>query len=176
VLLEVIGAAEASLTLVSFAAYKVPVVVERLRKAATGGVIVDLILETEDDSRGALSVDAAAAFGSLHDCVNFWVWPADKRPDAVNGKASLHAKAALADGRVAFVTSANLTGAAQTNNMELGVVVTGGPIPERLDRPLSHPDVGRDAETRHTSLTPRPPDASPTRLAACPAPTRRTDR
>ena len=44
----------------------------------------------------------------------------------------MHAKAAFADDKIAFVTSANLTGAAQADNIELGVVIRGGPVPQRL--------------------------------------------
>jgi phosphatidylserine/phosphatidylglycerophosphate/cardiolipin synthase-like enzyme len=44
----------------------------------------------------------------------------------------MHVKAAIADGHVALVTSANLTGAALEHNMELGLVVTGGSVPRRL--------------------------------------------
>jgi phosphatidylserine/phosphatidylglycerophosphate/cardiolipin synthase-like enzyme len=44
----------------------------------------------------------------------------------------MHAKCAVADRRLAFVTSANLTGAAMTDNMELGLVVRGGDVPKRI--------------------------------------------
>ncbi len=44
----------------------------------------------------------------------------------------MHAKCAVADRCVAFVTSANLTGAAMTANMELGLVVRGGDVPKRI--------------------------------------------
>jgi putative cardiolipin synthase len=132
VLFELIDAARTSLILVSFAAYKVPTVVDRLQQAAARGVDIRLVLETKEDSHGALSVDAAASFKALTGLVTFYVWPAELRPDTPSGKAALHAKAALADDRIAFVTSANLTGAAQADNIELGIVVSGGPVPERL--------------------------------------------
>ena len=48
------------------------------------------------------------------------------------GQRGTHAKVAVADGRMCFVTSANLTGYAMEKNMEAGVLVTGGGIPERL--------------------------------------------
>jgi phosphatidylserine/phosphatidylglycerophosphate/cardiolipin synthase-like enzyme len=132
VLFEVIDAARATLILVSFAAYNVPDVNDRLRAAADRGVDIRLVLETKEDSQGALSVDAALAFGALQGAAAFYVWPAEERPDVAGGKASMHAKAALADDEIAFVTSANLTGRAQTDNIELGVVVRGGPVPQRL--------------------------------------------
>jgi phosphatidylserine/phosphatidylglycerophosphate/cardiolipin synthase-like enzyme len=44
------------------------------------------------------------------------------------------AKAAVADSRVAFLTSANLTEAALERNMELGVLIRGGTLPASIDR------------------------------------------
>lgn len=44
----------------------------------------------------------------------------------------LHAKCALADRRLLFLSSANLTGAAMTLNMELGVLIEGGALPRQL--------------------------------------------
>jgi phosphatidylserine/phosphatidylglycerophosphate/cardiolipin synthase-like enzyme len=48
------------------------------------------------------------------------------------GTAALHAKAAIADDHTALVTSANLTGHGMNENMELGLLVRGGPVPRRL--------------------------------------------
>jgi cardiolipin synthase A/B len=71
----------------------------------------------------------------MHHLVFVW------KPDA--GKAgsgwpsrSVHAKCAVADGAVAFITSANLSTAAMERNMELGVLIRGGTIPDNLDRHL----------------------------------------
>jgi cardiolipin synthase len=129
VLLDLIGEARSQLIVVSFAAYKVAAVTNALRAAATRGVDVRLILETAEDSDGHLFKDAADAFKDLHDLVSFWVWPRDRRPE---GGASMHVKAVVVDGRVALVTSANLTGHALERNMELGLVVRGGAAPKRL--------------------------------------------
>jgi cardiolipin synthase A/B len=46
----------------------------------------------------------------------------------------MHAKAAVADSRVAFLTSANLTEAALERNMEFGVLIRGGVLPASIDR------------------------------------------
>jgi phosphatidylserine/phosphatidylglycerophosphate/cardiolipin synthase-like enzyme len=46
----------------------------------------------------------------------------------------MHAKAAVADSRIAFLTSANLTEAALERNMELGVLIRGGTLPGLIDR------------------------------------------
>ncbi len=45
----------------------------------------------------------------------------------------VHAKVAVADGRMCFITSANLTGHAMEKNMEAGVLISGGQIPRLLD-------------------------------------------
>ena len=44
----------------------------------------------------------------------------------------MHAKGVVVDESAAFVTSANLTGHALDENMELGVLVRGGAVPRRL--------------------------------------------
>jgi phosphatidylserine/phosphatidylglycerophosphate/cardiolipin synthase-like enzyme len=48
----------------------------------------------------------------------------------------MHVKCAVADGRWLFLSSANLTGYAFTLNMELGVLVTGGPLPGQVETHL----------------------------------------
>ncbi len=132
VLIDVIRDSRESLFVVSFAAYKVDVVLTELATAADRGVIIRLILESGEAGGGTLTFDAAKAFDALGDGVKFYVWPTEKRPVLERGRASLHAKAAVADTRTAFVTSANLTGHGITENMELGLLVRGGPIPRRL--------------------------------------------
>jgi phosphatidylserine/phosphatidylglycerophosphate/cardiolipin synthase-like enzyme len=132
VLLEVIAAARAQLLLVSYAAFRVPEVLDALAVAAGRGVRIALVLETAEDSGGTLTVDGARAFSSVREHVAFYVWPAEQRPLLSGGPARLHAKAAVADDAMALVTSANLTGHAISANMELGLLVQGGPIPRRL--------------------------------------------
>jgi cardiolipin synthase A/B len=129
---DVIRSAAERLVIVSFAAYKVALVVNELAAAADRGVDVRLILETSEASGGRLEVDAANAFTSLGAAVSFWVWPTDQRPVLPAGTAALHAKAAIADSHTALVTSANLTGHGMNENMELGLIVRGGSVPRRL--------------------------------------------
>ena len=45
----------------------------------------------------------------------------------------VHAKVAVSDGKMCFITSANLTGYAMDRNMEAGVLIAGGHIPTLLD-------------------------------------------
>lgn len=96
------------------------------------GVRVRLVLESAAASRGRLDDDAARAFASLGGRVDALEWPAELRGE---GRATgvLHAKAVVADSRSALVSSANLTAAALDRNIELGLLVTGGAIPRRLE-------------------------------------------
>jgi len=68
-----------------------------------------------------------------------WPWPElpklyyDPRSLFLNDqKASLHAKCVVIDRRIALITSANFTEAAQKRNVELGVLVRYPPIAERI--------------------------------------------
>jgi phosphatidylserine/phosphatidylglycerophosphate/cardiolipin synthase-like enzyme len=132
VLIDVIRGSRESLFVVSFAAYRVDVVLTELAAAADRGVVIRLVLESGEAGGGTLTFDAAKAFDALGDAVAFYVWPTEKRPVLERGRASLHAKAAIADDHTALVTSANLTGHGMSENMELGLLVRGGPIPRRL--------------------------------------------
>lgn len=134
VLAEVIEGATKTLVVVSFAAYKVAAIVEALRAAANRGVDVRLVLESVVESKGKLSHDARQAFHTLGDAVAFYVWPSEMRKVEAGAHGAMHVKCAVADYHTAFVTSANLTGSAMTDNMELGLVVRGGDVPRRIAR------------------------------------------
>ena len=61
-------------------------------------------------------------------------WPETPRPaDTRGGSGAFHAKFALADDRVLFMTSANLTEYAMTLNMEMGVLIRGGELPAKVE-------------------------------------------
>ncbi len=132
VLLDVINAARRRLTILSFAAYRVDSVLSALQAAAERNVDVRLVLETEADSAGALTVDARHAFSALGDKVQFWVWPGESRAASGGGHAVLHAKAAVADEDLALVSSANLTGRGLDGKVELGLLVRGGAVETQL--------------------------------------------
>lgn len=128
VLLDLISRARRELIVVSYAAYRVDDIAAVLARASGRGVAVRLILETAADSSGALTHDGAAALEAWHAAVQMYVWPAEKRP----GGGRLHAKVVLADAEWAFITSANLTGHALDQNLEVGALVHGGEVPRRL--------------------------------------------
>ena len=130
VILEMIAQARRELLFVSFAAYKVADLAVALQDAALRGVTITMVLESAEASAGALRFDAAKAFDAVRSAVNFYVWPADRRPPGVG--AALHAKAVVADESVAFISSANLTETALDHNLEMGLLVRGGPVPARI--------------------------------------------
>ena len=125
VLLEMIGAAQASIWLVAFAAYKVPLVSSALQAAMARGVRLHLVLEDREVSDGKVTFDpltalAAAGLGRAE----VFVWPVDQRPRDDRGRhGTLHAKGLVVDDRMAFITSANMTEDALNINMELGVAL-----------------------------------------------------
>ena len=90
-----------------------------------------------------------------------YVWPQEMRPtDEAGHHGSLHAKCAVADDEYLFVSSANLTGYALTLNMELGLLVRGGPAPRTITahfaRLIGHgvlqPVAGPQRAQQHCSL------------------------
>jgi phosphatidylserine/phosphatidylglycerophosphate/cardiolipin synthase-like enzyme len=136
VLLEVIGSASKSLLMVSFAAYHVPAVSDAVAASARRGVDVRFVLETGEDAGGTLKGGgAASAFRDLAGLATFYEWPADQRKALAAGRrAAMHVKTSIADEHTALITSANFTGSAIDTNMELGVLLRGGPVPRRLAR------------------------------------------
>ncbi|RME01411.1 MAG: hypothetical protein D6816_12330 [Bacteroidetes bacterium] len=137
-LLQLIQDATSSLHIVSFAVYKVEKIAQAIVDAIERGVSVSIYLETPDASGGKMSLDTVQALGeAVASQARLYVWPKEKRPLTEAGKyGSLHAKIALADGRVLLVSSANLTGYAMTLNMEMGVLVRGGKQPRQVEHHL----------------------------------------
>lgn len=120
VLLDIIQGATKNIVLVSFAAYKVPSLAQALHDAIERGVCTRFILETVEDSAGQLTYNAKSAFNSLSGA-KFYHWPIEKRQTNTSGSpGKMHAKCALNDDSF-FITSANLTNDAITNNIELGI-------------------------------------------------------
>jgi len=122
---EVIGRSQASLWIVSFAAYKMKTVLDAINDASARNVDVSLLLESSEESDGKLSADQIAEIRyELSGACKFYIWPMDKRdPNKAGHRGLLHAKCAIADGKYLFVSSANLTEAALRRNIELGVLL-----------------------------------------------------
>jgi phosphatidylserine/phosphatidylglycerophosphate/cardiolipin synthase-like enzyme len=130
-LLQVINAAQQSLLIVSFAVYKIPAIAGAIVRAAERGVTIRICVEAPEPSGQKMAHDTVKALGPLvAQRAAIYVWPNDKRVHDASGKVGvLHAKCAVADSRLLFISSANLTDNAMTINMELGVLVDGGSTP-----------------------------------------------
>jgi phosphatidylserine/phosphatidylglycerophosphate/cardiolipin synthase-like enzyme len=132
-LYELIETAEREILIVSFAAYKVPRVIDALARALSRNVEIRFILESEGASGGRVSFDPSGALGELAERVQLYCWPAEKRAKDSKGRyGSLHAKCAVADRDLALFSSANLTEYALELNMECGLLVRGGAVPGRI--------------------------------------------
>jgi cardiolipin synthase len=140
VLLDVILQARRQLDLVSFVAYEVPSVTAALSQACSRGVQVRILLEAAREHGGTLEEDLLQSVRSGVPGAHFLTWK-DRSGSFTDGK--VHAKLAVADSAIAFVTSANLTGHAIEKNIEAGVLIRGGSVPRLLREHLdSLIDVG----------------------------------
>ncbi|BAL13474.1 MULTISPECIES: DISARM system phospholipase D-like protein DrmC [Bradyrhizobium] len=132
-LLEVIDAAANRLFVTSFVAYSVPSVMKAFERAIARGVRLSMLLELSEQDGGGITFDVIgkmkAALPTAHICS--WTNQGEK---FAGGK--VHAKIAVADETVCFVSSANLTGHAMERNMEAGVLIRGGSVPRDLHRHL----------------------------------------
>ena len=120
---ELVDTARERLFVVSYVAYKTGLVFDALKAAAGRGVSISFLLEREQSQGGSITIDSIDQFRPHFPDAAFYVW---------DGDGAVHAKCAVADASVALVTSANLTGKAMNDNMELGLLVRGGPLPRKL--------------------------------------------
>jgi phosphatidylserine/phosphatidylglycerophosphate/cardiolipin synthase-like enzyme len=139
-LLQVINAAQQSLLIVSFAVYKIAAIATAIVRAAERGVTIRICVEAPEPSGQKMAHDTIRALGpEVAQRAAIYVWPSDKRPTDESGKAGvLHAKCAVADSRLLFVSSANLTDNAMTLNMELGVLVQSTTHATRVEAQFEH--------------------------------------
>ncbi|SBP89280.1 Phospholipase D/Transphosphatidylase [Thiomonas delicata] len=128
-LLQVINAAKQTLFITSFVAYDVSTIVKALNAASERGVVISMLLELSQDHGGSISFDAIGKMTALVPAARLYAWR--EKADPFSG-GRVHAKVAAADGRVCFITSANLTGHAMEKNMEAGVLISGGSIPQLM--------------------------------------------
>lgn len=135
-ILEVVNSATRRLTVVSYAVYRIPRIREALVAAASRGVGIRLVVETPNRIEGQGEYDCLLALGeSVASACSVYFWPQESRARDDNGKVGiLHVKCAVADAHRLFLSSANLTEYAFTINMELGLLVTGGKLPGRVEQ------------------------------------------
>lgn len=128
-LLQVIGGVKQALFITSFVAYDVSTIVKALNDASARGVSISMLLESSQDHGGSMSFDVIGKIRTLVPNAKLYAWR-ERAAQFADGR--VHAKVAVADGDVCFITSANLTGHAMEQNMEAGVLLTGGQIPRLL--------------------------------------------
>jgi phosphatidylserine/phosphatidylglycerophosphate/cardiolipin synthase-like enzyme len=128
---ELLTSAQRSIWVSTFAYYDGPRAFRTLadRMDALPGLRVTILLNIQRGPRDTTASDALV----LRFAERFWGsdWPGGRRPGVFYDPRSLepdapggvlHAKAVVADGEVALVTSANLTEAAFERNIEVGVL------------------------------------------------------
>ncbi len=117
VLLEVISSARFQIFLVSYVVYNINSVIKALKKAIERGVDVDILLESSVDHGGKVSINSIQTIRESIPEAHIYAWESDLKHEGLTG--SVHAKCAVSDGKLAFITSANFTSAAMERNMEL---------------------------------------------------------
>ena len=132
-LLQVIQAARSKLFLTSFVAYEVASIINNLTNSMDRGVSLSMLLESDEGHGGGISFDVIGKMTKLLPAAKIYFW--SDKPDAFAG-GKVHAKVAVADERICFISSANLTGHAMEKNIEAGVLVDGGALPAKLHRHL----------------------------------------
>lgn len=133
-LLETINAAQTSLLIVSFAVYLLASIADAVLTAGRRGVAIDICVESATREGGANRFDPIRALGpQICSVASIYEWPLEKRSSAEsNNRGVLHAKCAVADRSLLFISSANLTEYAMGSNMELGVLIRGGRQPGQV--------------------------------------------
>lgn len=138
VLFELIQGAQQKLTVMSFGVFQVSRLVQALEEALARSIALRVVLgDREAQSDWAIEQQRQQLGEVINERASLYWWPHDRRlRDATGCSGLMHAKAAVADSRVAFLSSANLTEAALERNMELGVLIRGGNVPTAIDRLL----------------------------------------
>lgn len=137
VLLDLINSAQDTLFIVSFVLVNIPNVEKAIDTAVKRGVNVRILLESEDKEGSNGFIDTINRLYVNIPNLKLYIWPRENRESPQGGFARVHAKCAVADRRLAFITSANLTAAALDRNIEMGVNIEGGSIPENIFSQLS---------------------------------------
>jgi phosphatidylserine/phosphatidylglycerophosphate/cardiolipin synthase-like enzyme len=139
-ILQILNSAESRILLVSYAVYSIPNIQDAVVRAAKRGVKITVVVETPDKLDVENEYSTLKALGDdVARCSTVYYWPKENRKADQSGKLGiLHVKCAVADGRRMFLSSANLTEYAFTLNMELGLLVTGGEVPGRIERHFDH--------------------------------------
>jgi phosphatidylserine/phosphatidylglycerophosphate/cardiolipin synthase-like enzyme len=134
-ILQVLNSAQRRILLVSYAVYAIPNIQDAVVRAARRGVKITVVVETPDRLDVQNEYSTLRALGDdVARCSAVYYWPKESRKSEAGKLGILHVKCVVADGRWLFLSSANLTKYAFSLNMELGVLITGGPVPEKIER------------------------------------------
>ena len=125
---ELIDGAKNELFIVSFVAVNAANVYASIDKAIDRGVNVSFLAESSKEHGGTQEKDHIAVLHKKFPSATCYRWSCT----GGTKKHCVHAKCAVADGEVALVTSANLTGAAMDANMELGALIRSKEIAGKL--------------------------------------------
>ncbi len=137
VLRAVIGSSRHRLFLVSFVAYEIELIMKALHDAVGRQVHIDCLLESSKEHGGKVTVDSVGMLKEAIPSASLYVWSRDPEGGTAGRlRGAVHAKCVVADWSTAFITSANLSVAAMERNMELGVLIRGGHVPDELHRHL----------------------------------------
>jgi phosphatidylserine/phosphatidylglycerophosphate/cardiolipin synthase-like enzyme len=110
----------------TYSARPYPPLTSALQVAVNRGVTVSVVVETLQGAGSALGGDEPyQAFAGIRG-VDLWHWPSSRRTEP---GAKMHAKLAVADRHVIFVSRANLTQSGVGKNIEAGLLVRGGTAP-----------------------------------------------
>ena len=132
-LLEVINAANKKIFLTSFVVYDVASIMTALTAVSKKGVAISMLLESSKEHGGGISIDAIGPMKKALPAAEIFFW-GEKKEAFADGR--VHAKVAVSDEDICFISSANLTGHAMEKNMEAGVLIRGGTIPSKLHKHL----------------------------------------
>ena len=124
--MDLITQAENELFLVSFVAADWQRTIEALEKASQRGITIQVLLEASKADGGTLDHDQSKELLRAVPNAKIYRW-LEKSTEHQGGK--VHAKIALADDKMAFISSANFTGHAMEKNLEAGLLVSGGHVP-----------------------------------------------
>lgn len=129
-LVELVDSAAENLLLVTFALYMYPTLRTALQQALARGVEVTVLAEDPADNLTFKGNPGLALAGLA---VTRLRWASDQRPSG----ASLHAKVAVADRRRVLVSIANLTDKGANENLEVGLVIRGGELAQRISQHMA---------------------------------------
>lgn len=135
-LLDVIHRAQATLLLMAFAIYDIDPILTELGHAVERGVSITWIIERYDRSQAQPHAYRLPASPVLqHPRCTLYEWPLNARPrTAADRYGVMHGKCAVADERIALISSANFTRYALHDNIEVGVLIDHPTLPARLSR------------------------------------------